>query len=148
MKYKEERTYKGFEVWFHALQMTFKMHLYIVLSILLIQFLAVLLYWILLRPDELILVLRAFFSFSYLHMIKALKFFVMKSLFIFLLAQVTWLLYPMLLARFKVKAREIMKDEHLRGSQLITEEELKSLVMKRIEEEYRRYRENAKGGEK
>lgn len=137
MKYKEARTYKGFEAWYHALQMTLKMHLYIVLSILLLQFLIVFLYWLLLRTEELMLVLRAFFSFSYLHMIKALKFFVLKSLFIFLLAQVTWLLYPVLLTKFKLKSQEIMKDEHLRGSKLVSEEELKELVIKRIREEYR-----------
>lgn len=148
MKYKDPKTYKGFEVWYHALQMTLKMHLYIILIILLLQFLIVFLYWLLLKTEELMLVLRAFFSFSYLHMIKGLKFFVMKSLFVFILAQVTWLLYPVLLARFKVKSQEIMKDEHLRGSRLVSEEELRELVMKRIEEEYRRYRENAKGGER
>ncbi|MEM1672625.1 MAG: hypothetical protein QXT86_11305 [Archaeoglobaceae archaeon] len=148
MKYKAPKTYKGFEVWYHALQMTLKMHLYIILIILLLQFLIVFLYWLLLKTEELMLVLRAFFSFSYSHMIKAVRFFVLKSIFIFLLAQVTWLLYPMLLAQFKAKSQEIMKDEHLRGNKLVSEEELRELVIKRIEEEYRRYRENAKGGER
>lgn len=148
MKHKEAKSYKGFEVWFHAFQMTLKMHLYIVFIILMIQFLIVFLYWLLLRTSELMLIVKAFFSFSYVHMIKATKFFIVKSLFIFLMAQVTWLLYPIMLTRFKQKSREIMKDEHLRGSQLLTEEELRKLVLKRIEEEYIRYRENSKGGER
>lgn len=143
MMYKEAKAFKGFEVWFHAFKMTFKMHMYIILTILMIQFLIVLLYWLLIRTEEFVLIVRAFFSFSFVHMIKAVKYFIVKSLFVFLIVQCTWLLYPALLTRFKMKAQEIMSDQHLRGSQLVTEEELRELVMQRIKKEYeeKKYRD-------
>jgi hypothetical protein len=39
------------------------------------------------------------------------------------LASPVWLLYPVALAKFKAKAQEITKDEFLRGSKLLKEEE-------------------------
>jgi len=131
--YKETRAYKGFEVCFHSLQMSFKMHLYCVVLILLLHSTLVFLYFLLFRADLIVLFFKALFSFQFQYFPKIFILTLKAGWWVFVLASPVWLLYPRLLVRFKAKAQEIMKDEHLRGSKMLSEEE----ALERLWSEYR-----------
>ncbi len=73
MKYKEPKTYKGFESWFHALQMSAKMYLYTFLIVLIIHAMIPLVYMILFKPHILSVVLKVLTGFHVELRMKALK---------------------------------------------------------------------------
>jgi hypothetical protein len=56
---------------------------------------------------------------------------------VFKYATPIWLLYPVLLKHFKKKAKKITQDEHLRGTQFVTDEELAKIISKEIREKTR-----------
>ena len=94
--YKETRAYKGFEVWFHSLQMSFKMHLYCVVLILLLHSTLVFLYFLLFRADLIVLFFKALFSFQFQYFPKLFVVAVRAGWVVFVLACPVWLLYPRL----------------------------------------------------
>lgn len=136
MKYKDPKAYKGFEAWYHAVQMTLKMHFFVFLAILGIQLIGVLLFWFLFKWEELVLVLRGLASFSPAYMSKALQYFVAQSFWFFIAMQWTWVIYPVLLAKFKYQARELMEDKHLRGAMYAEPERVREMLLERIRREY------------
>jgi len=129
--YKEAKTYKGFEIWFHAFQMSAKMYLYTFAFVLLMHLLIPIAYFIFFKPDAVRLFFAILFDFSSWHYIPfMLKYFVIKGVWIFILAIPVWFLYPVLLARFKMKSTEIMADKHLRGSMIVNEKEVRKQIPK------------------
>ena len=132
--YKEPNTYKGFEQWWHATQMSLKMYIYCFIALLLLHLMIPVLYFILFEPQIIGLFLNAIFSLQLQYLPKFLKFFIRAGWFIFILATPIWLLYPFLLKKFKARAKKITQDEHLRGTQLIADEELAKIIKKEIKE--------------
>lgn len=132
--YKQSKAYKGFEVWYHQLQMSFKMHLYTFIIILLLQMIIPALYLVIFRFDIVKLVGEVFIGFHIHLWLKALILLFKKGFIIFILATPIWLLYPVLLTRFKAKSREIIKDRHLRGTKLISDDELRKIVLNDIKQ--------------
>jgi hypothetical protein len=135
--YKEPRTFKGFEVWWHSVQMTAKMHLTIIFIIFFSQLLLTLLLLYFIHEEIFSLLIELLFSFQFSLFLKALKLLFSRFVMYYLLTTPLWLLYPIMLARFKLKAKGIMRDEFLRGSKLISEDELKKLVMNDIKKEFK-----------
>jgi type IV secretory pathway TraG/TraD family ATPase VirD4 len=129
--YKESKAFKGFEVWFHALKMSFKMHLYCMLTILLLHLTLVFLYFLLFRTEIVALFLRILFSFQFQYFPKLFIISLKAGWAVFILASPVWFLYPVALAKFKAKAQEITKDEYLRGARLLKEEEVLEELRKR-----------------
>lgn len=128
--YKEARAYKGFEAWYHALQMSVKMHLYVFIICLVIHLLIPFLYLLLFDFKTIKLVTWVITSFHFQLIPKAMALLFKKGFLVFILSTPVWLLYPSLLAKFKIKAGSIMKDEHLRGAKLVTDDEVKKLAEK------------------
>lgn len=136
--YKDPKAYKGFEAWFHALQMSAKMYVYTFLIVLVIHLSIPLLYMILFRTDILTMVLQVFLGFHVQLWPKAFKVLFNYGLWIFILATPVWLLYPVLLKKFKSKSESIMQDKHLRGTRLISDDELREIVLQDIKKHLRR----------
>ena len=132
--YKEPSAFKGFEHWWHATQMSLKMYIYCFIALLLLHLMIPVLYFILFEPKIIGLFLNAIFSLQLQYLPKFLKFFIRAGCFIFVMATPIWLLYPVLLKKFKARAEKIVKDEHLRGSKLIADEELAKIIKKEIKE--------------
>lgn len=128
--YKEAKTYKGFEKWFHELQMSFKMYLYTFFIVLLIHLMIPAVYMILFQSELLGTVIQVFLGFHVELWPKALLALFKKGFWIFILATPIWLLYPMFLTKFKLKAKAIVKDEHMRGQRIVEPVELISLIRK------------------
>lgn len=130
--YKESKAFKGFEVFFHQLQMGFKMHLYTFLVVLFIHMMIPFLYIVLFETKLVELALTAIFNFYVQFWPKLFLLILKRGFVIFILATPIWLLYPALLKRFKSKSEEIMQDKHLRGSKLINDDELRKIVLNDI----------------
>ncbi len=128
--YKEAKTYKGFEKWFHELQMSFKMHVYTFMIVLLIHLLIPAVYMILFQSKLLGTVIQVFTGFYVQLWPKAIEVLFRKGLWIFLLATPVWLLYPILLTKFKLKAKAITRDEHMRGQRIVEPAELVAAIKK------------------
>jgi type IV secretory pathway TraG/TraD family ATPase VirD4 len=127
--YKEAKAYKGFESWFHALQMSAKMYLYTFMFVLLLHLLIPIIYFVFFNPDAVRLVFSALSNFSTWHYIPVLlKYIARKGIWVFVLATPIWFLYPAMLSRFKMKSMEIMKDKHMRGSKLVDEKEIRKQI--------------------
>jgi uncharacterized membrane protein len=92
------------------------------------------LYFIFFEPQIIGLFLNAIFSLQFQYLPKILKYFFKAGWFIFILATPIWLLYPLLLRKFKKKAEKITQDEYLRGTQLIADVELAKIIKKEIKE--------------
>lgn len=136
--YKESKAFKGFEVWFHVLQMSFKMHLYTFLIVLLIHIMIPFLYIVLFETKLIELAITAVFNFYVQFWPKIFMLILKKGFVVFILSTPVWLLYPVLLKRFKSKSQEIMQDRHIRGSKLILDEELRKIVINDIQKAIRR----------
>lgn len=135
--YKEPKIYKGFEAWWHSVQMTAKMHLTITFIIFFSQLLLTLLLLYFMHEEIFSLLIELLFSFQFSLFLKALKLLFGRFVMYYLLTTPLWLLYPVMLAKFKLKAKSIMRDEFLRGSKLISEDELKKLVMNDVKKEFK-----------
>ncbi len=140
--YKEPKAYKGFETWWHAVQMTAKMHITIICILFCLWFfLALFLFYVFQRKDF-SLVLHAFTTFSPQLWFLALKF-LLKSMILYLLICIpVWFLYPVFLLKFKIKAQNIMRDEFLRGQRIIGEEELRRMILRDLRKEFEEVRKN------
>ncbi|MCS7106332.1 MAG: hypothetical protein NZ942_03380, partial [Candidatus Aenigmarchaeota archaeon] len=106
--YKEPKTYKGFEKWFHEVQMTFKMHLYIFLIVLFVHLSIPLLYLFLFKFEILKLIIEIFSNFYIQYWSKAIILFFKSTFWVFIISIPVWFLYPVLLAKFKSKAKAIV----------------------------------------
>lgn len=135
--YKEPKAYKGFEKWFHEIQMAAKMHLYTFVIVAIIHLSIPFVYMLLFNSDLLKTVWQIFIGFHVQLWGKAIQVLFKKGFLIFVLATPVWLLYPALLGRFKLKAKQIMQDQHLRGSKLISDDELRKMVLNDIKHEKR-----------
>ena len=139
--YKEARTFKGFEAWWHTIQMTMKMHITIMMMIFGLQLFVSFLLFFLFDKRAFNLCLKAFFIFDPHLWWVAVKLIINKLLLYFLLTIPFWLLYPVLLAKFKIKAKNIMRDEFMRGSRLVSEDELRKIVLQDLRKEFENIKE-------
>lgn len=128
--YKEPKSYKGFEKWFHEFQMSAKMYFYTFMIVAIIHLLIPFIYMLLFNFDLLRTVWQVFIGFYVTLWPKAISVLFKKGLWVFILATPVWLLYPTLLAKFKLKAKAIVKDEHLRGQRIVEPSELVSQIKK------------------
>lgn len=132
--YKEPKSYKGFEKIWHEIQMTGKMYFYTFASLLIFHLLIPFIYLFIFDFEVFKLIFKAFFSFNPELWSKAVAIFFKKVLLIFLLVTPIWFLFPVLLNRYKKKARLIMQDEYLRGARFISDIELRKIILKDIRE--------------
>jgi len=132
--YKEPKIYKGFEQWWHAFQMSAKMHVYCFIALLILHLMIPALYFIFFQPKIIDLFLNIIFSFQFQFIPKFFRYFLRAGWFIFVMATPIWLLYPLLLEKFKARAEKIVEDEHIRGTKLILDEELAKTILKEIKE--------------
>lgn len=132
--YKESKAFKGFEAWYHALQMSLKMHFYTFLIVLLIHMSIPLLYIVFFQDQLLKLAIVAIVNFYVEYWPKIFMLFLKKGFIVFVLSSPVWLLYPVFLRKFKAKSQEIMQDKHIRGSKLISDDELRKIVINDIKQ--------------
>lgn len=128
--YKEVKAFKGFEKWFHGLQMTVKMYFYIFLIVLCIHLLIPLVYMLLFDFSFLKLVFQIFKGFHVQLWKPAINILFKKGLRIFIFATPVWILYPVLITKFKLKAKAMMKDDYLRGQRIVDAKELITAIKK------------------
>lgn len=124
---KKNETYKGFETWFSSMEMTFKMHVHILMLLLFFQGLVITAGGYLLNNELYDL------YFKYLYHIftrfempdlgllwKFSKVLFIKSLVIVLPSFAVYLLYPIVLTKFKLRANDQAASKYIRGAKLIT----------------------------
>ncbi|MGB9878348.1 MAG: type IV secretion system DNA-binding domain-containing protein [Candidatus Pelagibacter ubique] len=126
--YKEPKLFKGFEVYWHAMQMSAKMHTYVILLLLLCQILIPMLYIWIFKFELVKLFFQCLFSTRFEFLSVVAKKIFQTTWVVFVLATPIWLLYPTLLRLFKKKAEAIVKDEHLRGSKIVSEDEFLKII--------------------
>ncbi len=132
--YKEAKSFKGFEVWWHSVQMTLKMYITTFLIVFFLHLFLTFIFIFLFRFDDLKLVFLAFTTFSPHLWIKAVFYLVKISILFFILCSPVWLAFPIFLKKYKVKAEKITRDEHLRGAKVVSEDELKQIIEKDLKE--------------
>ena len=132
--YKEPKTYKGFEQWWHAAQMSTKVYVYCFVSVLIFHLLIPLVYFVVYDSDFISLFFKSVLKFDFKLAAIYGNYFWEAGLKVFKYAIPVWLLYPLLLRRFKKKAEKITQDEHLRGTKMITNKELAKIISKEIRE--------------
>lgn len=135
--YKEAKSFKGFEVLYHQLQMNFKMYLYTFLIVFLIHMMIPLLYILFFKTKLVELTLTAISNFYVQFWPKLFVLLLKEGFVIFIVATPVWLLFPIFLKKFKVKSQEIMQDRHIRGSKLISDDELRKIVLHDIKQNRR-----------
>ncbi len=128
MQYKENRGYKGFETWFHSIQMEAKMYIYTFLIVLLLHLAIPVLYLFIFKFNLVEILFFTISNFRFDVLPRVFKVMIKYAWIIFVLATPIWLLYPAMLRKWKSKSSEMMKDQHLRGSKLVSEDELKKLM--------------------
>jgi type IV secretory pathway TraG/TraD family ATPase VirD4 len=128
--YKEPHAFKGFEQWWHAVQMSAKVYVYCFVSVLVFHLLIPAVYFVVYDRDIIDFFLKSVLKFQFQYASVCGKYFLKRGLEIFLYATPVWLLYPILLLKFKKKAKKIVEDEHIRGSQLITDGEFVKEITK------------------
>lgn len=132
--YKESKAFKGFEVLYHQLQMNFKMYLYTFLIVLLIHMIIPLLYILFFQTKIVELAVTAISNFYVQFWPKLFLLIFQKGFVVFILATPIWLLFPVFLKKFKAKSQEIIQDRHIRGSKLISDDELRKIVLNDIKQ--------------
>lgn len=130
--YKEPKSYKGFEKWWHEVQMSVKMYLYTFLGILLLHVMIPVFYFIFFDFETLKIVIEVFVNFHFHLWDKVLLLLLKEGFLIFILATPIWLLYPILLRRYKSYAESLMQDKYLRGSKFVSDDELRKIVLNDI----------------
>jgi len=131
--YKEPKAYKGFEQWWHAVQMSTKVYVYCFVTVLILHLSIPAIYFIAYDRDFIDLFLKSILRFQFQYAAIYGEYFWKAGLKIFKYATPIWLLYPLLLRKFKKKAEKITQDEHLRGTKLISDVELAKIISKEIE---------------
>jgi len=132
--YKEPKAFKGFEQWWHAAQMSTKVYVYCFVTVLVFHLLIPAVYFVVYDSDFINLFLKSILRFQFQYTAIYGKYFLEAGLKIFKYAIPVWLLYPLLLRRFKKKAEKITQDEYLRGTKLVVDEELAKVIKKEIKE--------------
>jgi hypothetical protein len=132
--YKEPKAYKGFEQWWHAVQMSTKVYVYCFVTVLMLHLSIPAIYFIAYDRDFIDLFLKSVLRFEWKLAAIYGEYFWEAGLKIFKYAIPVWLLYPLLLRRFKKKAEKITQDEHLRGTKMVTDIELAKIIQKEIKE--------------
>ncbi len=116
--------------------MTAKMHITIICILFCLWFFLALVLFYLFQGKDFSLILKAFSTFSPSLWWLAFKY-LMKSMILYLLICIpVWFLYPVFLLKFKVKARNIMRDEFLRGQRIISEDELRKVILRDLKREF------------
>lgn len=113
--YKEPKPFKSFEFFYNNLRMAAKMHFYVLLLSFAIQQIFIILASFILRID----------------LFTAEQYFFTKSLIIVVIT------YILILQKFKQKSKNIIQDQHLRGTRIISDEELRKIVLDDIKHERR-----------
>ncbi|MGC8766798.1 MAG: type IV secretion system DNA-binding domain-containing protein [Brevinematia bacterium] len=132
--YKEARSFKGFEVWWHSVQMTLKMYITTFLIVFFLHLFLTFIFIFLFRFEDLKIVFLAFTTFSPHLWIKAVFYLIKISILFFILCSPVWLAFPIFLRKYKTKAEKITRDEHLRGAKVVSEDELKQIIEKDLKE--------------
>ena len=132
--YKEPKAYKGFEQWWHAVQMSTKVYVYCFVTVLILHLSIPAIYFIAYDRDFIALFLKSILRFEWKLASIYGEYFWKAGLKIFKYAIPVWLLYPVLLKHFKKKSEKITQDEHLRGTKLISDVELAKIISKEIKE--------------
>jgi type IV conjugative transfer system coupling protein TraD len=129
---KKDQSFKGFETWFTAIRMHLKMYLHIGIAILAVQViitLALSYTWYAEAWRE----IASFgweslvaFNFGYIqdYVLPAIEILLRKSLGIFILSFALWIIYPSIVAKFKKRSESQSAVQHIRGSKLISPEQL------------------------
>lgn len=133
--YKEKKTFKGFEVWWHEKQMSLKMYAYIAFAFFAVQFLLTTLVLLIFKFKITVLTFKALATFHFGVALKGIKHLTLFALPIFCITTLIWIWYPKVLKRFQKKTEEIIQDRHLRGTRFVSEDDLKREVEKKIQEE-------------
>jgi type IV secretory pathway TraG/TraD family ATPase VirD4 len=128
--YKEAKAFKGFEQWWHAAQMSAKVYVYCFVSVLIFHLCIPLVYFVVYDSDFISLFLKSVLRFEWKLASIYGGYFVRAGVKIFIYALPVWLLYPILLLRFKGKAKAIVEDEHIRGTKLIADGEFAKEIAK------------------
>lgn len=127
MKYKDPQSYKGFESWYHAIQMKLKMYLTTAI-ILVFLHLAVVAGYLVLFHGDLFHLLGLALQRNIIYVPKVLSLMIKKAIIILVLTTPVWLLYPTMLGWFKKRAVDMMSDQHLRGQKLVSDRELSKQI--------------------
>ncbi|MEM7828331.1 MAG: type IV secretion system DNA-binding domain-containing protein [Candidatus Aenigmatarchaeota archaeon] len=130
MQYKSPESYKGFETWYHSMQMKMKMYL-ITGIVLFFAHMALALTYLVIFHDELFRLLGMALQHNIVYVPKVLSLMLRKAIIVLILTTPVWVLYPMMLGWFKKRSVDMMSDQHLRGQKLVTEKELAKLIQSR-----------------
>lgn len=121
MQHKEPKAFKGFETWFHSLQMTVKMYFYTFLIVFFLHLGLVFAYLIFFQVSSLKLAFSALMSFKPELIQKAVHYLVLKSWLAFVLLCPVWALFPLMITMWKRKSIQVMQDRHIRGTKFVDE---------------------------
>lgn len=131
--YGRSKSFKGFELWYNQLLMTLKMYWDTGCVVLFIHFVFLSLYLYLFKRE---LIWYAFNELLEFRASYAIWSEVGKSVLRgAVITAFTWLLYPLLIRWFKGKSRALTDDRHIRGPKLISDKELRRLVLKDIKKQ-------------
>jgi len=128
--YKEPSAYKGFEQWWHAVQMSAKVYIYCFVSVLIFHLLIPLVYFVVYDSDFINKFFKSVLRFEWKLASIYGGYFVRAGVKIFLYASPVWLLYPLLLQKFKARAEKITQDEHMRGTQMVADKKFVKEITK------------------
>ncbi|OPY67105.1 MAG: Coupling protein TraD [Syntrophorhabdaceae bacterium PtaU1.Bin034] len=135
---KKDETYKGFETWFNAFQMTAKMHLHIFMILGALHVLCTIaLSGFQLREVYVLLAkymggsLTSFAFPDPAILKKIIQFIVKKSLAYFVVCAILWFAYPWILGRFKQRARKQAERKYVSGARLVEPEDFRRLLQDR-----------------
>jgi len=127
--YKEPKSYKGFEVIFHGWRMAVKMHMYTFLLVLILHISIPILYLIVFESRYVKIFFYTLTHFDLWNYLPAIaSYLIRKSWWIFFGAIPVWILYPTLLGLWKKRALDITRDEHIRGTKLVSEKEFRKMI--------------------
>ena len=138
---KKDQSFKGFETFAAQLQMNAKMHLYIVIGFLIAQSIATSVISFIVFPKAWTALLRYGFgsllSFDFPDITMLFKMswkLAIKGFWIFILTSSVWFFYPKVLKKMKERAKKQSEDKYIRGSKMITADELNEQIRKDKEE--------------
>lgn len=134
---KKDQSFKGFETWFTSGKMRLKMYLIIGLAFLAVQIFFTFIFsyvfyrglWNLALGFGVESIFNGDFG-NITYIFSALKKLTLKSLIFFIPSFLIWFFFPAALAFFKARAEKQSADTHIRGSKLLTEEDLKQELKK------------------
>lgn len=127
-KGKEVQPFKAFEKLYNSFQMTLKMYVIIAGIIFLIQSFVVFVYLLIFKSKIVFLVVNMIIGF-YLNYFDEVAYLLFKEAVIpYLISTPVWLLFFPIKDYFARRAKEIVEDKHIRGSAIVSDEEVAKQV--------------------